>query len=112
MVVSPISPSDLMRRTYGVQDAPVVASVEEYPHLESILLGLRGAVDDAFGASPPVRFEVATDPDEGDRALFARIQADLAPAEAVRRLETLSDAWWLGALPLARGLLHLDVRRP
>ena len=110
MRVVPEDPVDTVRRIYDLEgrDA-VVEFVKRSPQLIPLLVELRRQVDVHVGASAPIRLEVVTDPDEGDRALFARIRTDLSPPDALRRLDSLLDAWWLDALPRARGLLHLDV---
>jgi hypothetical protein len=52
---------------------------------------------------------LATDSEEGDSALFARIETPLPPQAALDRLNRLYDDWRLAALPAARGLMHVDV---
>lgn len=104
------APADAMALPFdGGEDESVARFVREHRLLEPLLHGLRHEVDARFGPGTPVRLDVVTDPEEGDVALFARIGAKLPVDEAVRRLDAFVDAWWLGRLPQADGLLHLDV---
>nr|MBA3527782.1 hypothetical protein [Propionibacteriaceae bacterium] len=69
----------------------------------------REQIAGVFGPETPVGLELATDPEEGDSALFARIETPLPVDAALDRLNCLYDDWWLDALPEARGFLHVDV---
>ena len=94
----------------GAEDETVADFVRRHRQLEPLLQALRREVDARFDPQTPVLLELATDPEEGDTTLFARIRTTWPIDEAMRRLDDLVDAWWLDHLPRARGLLYLDVR--
>ncbi len=77
--------------------------------LVPVLDEARHAIAAVFGAETPVSLELVTDPEEGDSALFARIETPLPVPAALDRLNPLYDEWWMDALPAARGFLHVDV---
>lgn len=107
-----ISPEyvDLVRRGYDIRDYPAVSTfIQQHPYLVPLLLEARYQIDLYFSSWVPVLLEVVTDPEEGDRALFARIQTNLAPDSALRRLTMFWEGWWLDALPQAHGALHFDI---
>jgi hypothetical protein len=95
----------------GAKDEAVAAFVRRHRQLEPLLRALRRDVDAHFDPQTPILLELATDPEEGDATLFARIGTTLSTSDAMQRLDTLVDAWWLENMPRAGGLLHLDVRQ-
>ena len=95
---------------YALTDAPaVLAFLDEHPQLRPLLDAARPHLAAAFGPEAPVILELATDPEEGDAALFARVETPLPPRAALARLDGFLDAWWLDALPESGGMLHFDV---
>lgn len=88
----------------------VAALIAREPWMLSLLAEARHEIDAVFGPGVPVNLEVATDPEEGDSALFARIAAALPLEEALQRLDTLWTHRGLEALARAGGSFHLDIR--
>jgi len=93
----------------GAEDEVIARFLRQHRHLAPLLRDVRREVDAHFGPGTPVLLELATDPEEGDMALFALIRTKLSVDDALDRLDALFDAWWLDNLPRAQGLLHLDV---
>lgn len=93
----------------GVEDESVARFLRRHRHLRPLLDDLRREIDAHFGPGAPVILELATDPEEGDTALFARIRTELPVDHAMDRLDAIFDAWWLDNLPRAQGFLHIDV---
>lgn len=98
---------ELPRLFAPVQEDGVRAFLRDHPFLLPLLVELRRQVDTLFGPWAPVLLDLRTDPDEGDTALFARIQSDAEFDESMRRLDRLYDAWWLDALPRGNDMLNV-----
>ncbi len=95
---------------YAVRDRETVERfLARHRFLVPVLGEARHSIAAIFGPETPVRLELVTDPEEGDSALFARIETTLPVPAALDRLNRLSDDWWLDALPAAQGFLHIDV---
>lgn len=63
----------------------------------------------SFGAIQP-RMTVVENPEEpGDRKLYLLASVGGPVDEAMRRLATFDDSYWLEAVTLARGLMNVDV---
>ncbi len=84
--------------------------LDAHPFLVPLLMEAHGKIEKHFGPFPDVVLEVVTDPEaENDRELFALVQTDLSPDEALHRLDRLDQEWWLEASLQARCLLNIDV---
>lgn len=84
--------------------------LQAHPFLVPLLLEAYGEIDQYFGPSPDVVLEVITDPEsENDRELFALVQTELSPDDALHRLDRFDQEWWLDASPQACCLLNIDV---
>lgn len=95
---------------YTVRDRDMVERfLARHRFLVPVLQEARPAIAAAFGPETPVILELSTDPEEGDSALFARIETTLPVPTALDRLNRLYDDWWMDALPAAKGFLHVDV---
>jgi hypothetical protein len=94
----------------GAEDEAIARFLRQHRHLAPLLRDVRREVDAHVDPRTPVLLELATDPEEGDMALFARIRTELPVGEALDRLDAIFDSWWLNNVPRAQGLLHLDVR--
>jgi len=88
----------------------VLEFLNAHPFLVPPLMEAHGKIAQYFGPFPDVVLEVVTDPEaENDRELFALVQTDLSPDEALHRLDRLDQEWWLEASLQARCLLNIDV---
>src|SRR5882672_3201427 len=74
-----------------------------------VLLEAPEQIKSRFGRDAQIVLEVITDPEDGDRKLFAFILTPLAVEEAMDRLEKLDEEWWLDASERAEGQLIVDV---
>lgn len=104
-----------VRAAYAFSDEDTVtARLEESPFLIPLLEEARGRLAAHFGADAPVRIDPAfnleeLDPDLWDRSLFARVETDLPPHDALARLGDFEEEWWLDAGSASRNLLHFDI---
>lgn len=95
---------------YIVRDRRTVERfLDRYDFLVPLLDEARVNIARVFGPETPAGLELVTDPEEGDSALFVRVETSLPPRSALDRLNVLFDDWWLDAMPAARGLVHVDV---
>ena len=95
---------------YAVRDRRTAERfLARHRFLVPVLREARRSIAAMFGPETPVILEVSTDPEEGDSALFARIETALPDPAALDRLNRLYEEWWLDALPAAEGFLHVDV---
>lgn len=100
-----------LRHDYDVPLGEEVAElIARHPRIGVLLVEARGEIEAAFGHATPVRLEVATDPEEGDAVLFARVLTRLPPVEALGRLNALWEAWGLDAMAQADGFFQIDVQ--
>ena len=105
------SDDDLSEAYEQSMDPAVVTYLRQHSFLVPLLHQARGEIDRHFGPDARVRLEVVTDFEEGDQALFARVQTSLTPADSRRRLDAFWETWLFKALPPKAGhLLHFDVR--
>ncbi|MDI6792306.1 MAG: hypothetical protein QME81_05485 [bacterium] len=83
--------------------------LERYPFLGSLLLEASGKIGSYFPDSQ-LFLEVFTDPETiNNYQLVISIATNLAPNEAVERLEWFDEDWWLDALDRAQEKLCINV---
>ncbi|MBC7259156.1 MAG: hypothetical protein H5T65_07895 [Chloroflexi bacterium] len=88
----------------------VVQFLGAYPFLAPLLIEARRKIAEVFGHASRVVLEVITDPEApADRELFAFVQADLPPDEALQKLNQLDQEWWLDKIDEAQGKLCIHV---
>ena len=99
-----------VRAAYEFADVDeVTARLQEYPFLVPLLEEARGRLAAHFGPDAPVRIDLAFDPEERDRSLFARVLTDLPVDEALDQLDEFDEEWWLEAGRASQHLLHFDI---
>lgn len=77
--------------------------------LTPLLLQASDRIREFFGSST-VALEVSTDPDDGNyQELWARIQTNGAPADALSALTRFDDEWWLDASASSQNLLNIKL---
>lgn len=88
----------------------VVRFLGSHPFLAPLLIEARLKIAEVFGHASRVVLEVITDPEApADRQLFAFVQTDLPPDEALQKLNQLDQEWWLDKLDEAQGKLCIHV---
>lgn len=105
----PAPPLALPRSFRPLQEAAVAAFLRDRPFLLPLLAELRREVDAHFGPWTPVLLDLRTDPEEGDTALFARIDSGLPIEDAMARHERVVRMWWLESLARSDAPMHIDV---
>lgn len=91
--------------------AEVIAFLQSYQFLITLLIEAYYWIEVCFGPYPQVFLEVVTDPEAiDDRQLVVFIRTDLDPVEALAKLDRLDKSWWLKASHGSRGKLciHLE----
>ena len=84
--------------------------IKAYPFLVPLLVEAYDKIGEYFGSNPAVVLEVVTDPEaDDDRELFAFIQTNCAPEEALDRLNRLDQEWWLDASDRSEGKLCIHT---
>ena len=72
--------------------------IKAYPFLVPLLVEAHDKIREYFEPQSEVVLEVVTDPEADDeRELFAFIQTNCTPEEALDRLNRLDQEWWLDA---------------
>lgn len=106
-------PARLLGRFYLLRDELEVGEfIERHPFLLPLLREARVHIHEHFPGEE-VALEVVVDPEEPDfEELFAYIQTDLPPEDALSRLRQLDSDWWLEAMPRAQNkvCIHLELR--
>lgn len=100
----------LLERLYTFrQRAEVLWFLERYPFLAPLLLEAYEEIGYYFPCTQ-VFLEVVADPEAiDDYQLVISIATNLAPDEAVNRLERFDEDWWLDTLDWAQGKLCINV---
>jgi hypothetical protein len=75
----------------------------------NVLLEAPERVKSHFQRDTQIALEVITDPEDGDRKLFAFALTPLPAEEAMDRLEQFDEEWWFEASERAEGQLIVDV---
>jgi hypothetical protein len=89
--------------------AKVKSFLERNSFLTPLLLQANDKIREFFGSST-VALEVSTDPDDGNyQELWARIQTNSAPADALSALTRFDDEWWLDASASSQNLLKIKL---
>ncbi len=88
----------------------VLSFLNDCPFLVQLLIEARNAIARCFGEFQKVALEVVTDPEaENDRELFAFIQTNLEPNDALDKLDRLDQEWWLAESDRAKSKLCIHV---
>lgn len=89
--------------------AKVMSFLERNFFLTPLLLQANDKIREFFGPSG-VALEVSTDPDDGNfQELWARIETNSAPEEALSILTRFDDEWWLDASASSQNLLNIKL---
>ena len=101
----------LLEQAYGFRRRDeVISFLKTCPFLVPLLLEAYGKIAEYFGPYPDVVLEVVSDQEAAnDRELFILVRTNLAPGEALNRLERFDQEWWLDASDRARCMLNIDV---
>ncbi len=101
----------LVERLYTFRrHAKVSQFLEKFPFLAPLLVEAYSKFGNYFGPHPRVFLEIVTDPEApDDHELFALIYTNLAPDEALDRLDRFDREWWLDASHKAQGRICVDV---
>jgi hypothetical protein len=84
-------------RDYQMTDQDeVLAFLERHPTVAPLLFELRGNIRRFFGEDP-VRLDMFYDPEwpEDDPELVVNVLTELEPMEALARLHSFDDEWWI-----------------
>ena len=88
----------------------VTGFIRENGFLADVLEDAYVVVQRFFGPNPELVLEVVTDAEaQDDRQLWMFIRTGLPADEALASLEGLDQAWWLHAMPRARGRLGIHL---
>ena len=90
----------------------VVRFLNAYPHVIPLLIEARPHIVRHFGPETPVMLEVVPDRESGDEEddeLFALIQTELPPEEAMPRLDAIRNDWWLANVRRALNRLEFGL---
>ena len=78
----------------------------QHPAVAQLLCEAQAPLQHAFGKDVQVSLVVVNNPDIASGALLvSSIQTSLAAAQAIARLDTFDETWWLGNAPRAKGQL-------
>jgi hypothetical protein len=101
----------LVESAYSIRDhARTMGFLRGASHLVPLLLALPQAVLSAFGDECPLVLEVSLVDEHGDEdELVVLIQTRLGAVEALARLQTLDDAWWLDRVSQTNGKIMVNV---
>lgn len=107
----PPTVKDLRPRYTFRRPAEVEAFLNAFPHRIPVLIEATEVIPRYFGPDAPLVLEVFTDPEDDDPVpeLFALVQIDLDPTEALDRLDRLDDEWWTDRSPDGPGALIVDI---
>lgn len=111
VLIPPLDLVDVLADAYQFKDYSSVSEfLDKHPYLVSVLIEANLAIRGVFRSDVPIVLNVFDDPEANDvRELFALIQTDLTPEEALRRLTYLDQKWWLDASVRAQCRLNIDV---
>ena len=91
------------------EEATVRTFLEKHSFLTPLLLQARAKIGELFGSSI-VSLDVAADPeDDKYQELWARIQTDLTPQDALSALTRLDEEWWFEASASSQNLLNIKL---
>ncbi|KPJ64925.1 hypothetical protein AMJ44_11925 [candidate division WOR-1 bacterium DG_54_3] len=101
----------LLERHYVFrQRDEVIGFLESHPFLVSLLLEARSKISVYFPEYPAVFLQLLIDPEiPKDVQLIASIRTNLSPDEALDRLNSLDEGWWLESIDRAQGELCIHV---
>jgi len=90
--------------------AHVKSFLEKNVFLTPLLLEANGKIRKYFGMTSHIALEVSEDPENGKyEELWARIQTNLSPADALPLLTKFDDEWWLEASVDSNNLLNIKL---
>ncbi len=78
-------------------------------YVVDVLLEAPERIKSRFGRDTQIALEAITDPEDGDRKLFAFVLTSLPVEQALDLRDQLDEEWWLEASERVRGQLILDV---
>lgn len=88
----------------------VTGFLMESPFLTDLLFEAHERIEAYFGSDTEIALDVVVDPEaEDDRELFVLVQTGLPPNEALARLSSFDQEWWLHALPVASCKMTIDL---
>jgi hypothetical protein len=101
---------DRLEVLYAFRDRPKIKSfLGRNSFLTPLLFQVSDRIREFFDASAVV-LEVSTDPDDGNyQELWARIQTDNSPADALPALTRFDEEWWLDASASSHDLLNIKL---
>lgn len=90
--------------------ALVKSFLEKNVFLAPLLLEVNSKIKQYFGMSSTIALELSVDPENGrHQELWARVQTELEPAEAMPLLSRFDDEWWLAASIYSKNLLNIKL---
>lgn len=90
--------------------AHVKSFLEKNVFLTPLLLEANSKIREYFGMLSTIALEVSLDPENGrHQQLWARIQTELEPADAIPLLTNFDDEWWLEASINSKNLLNIKL---
>lgn len=94
-----------------LDDRRVDAFLRKHPFLVSVLIDAVPQIERVFGAIKHLKLELTHDPEtvDDEGRLFIRIPTRLSWQEALGKLDSLDDSWWLEASRATDGRLCIDV---
>jgi hypothetical protein len=102
---------DLRTRYTFRRPAEVEGFLNAYPHRIPVLIEAAEVIPRYFGPDAPLVLEVVSDPEDEDllSELFALVQIDLDPNDALDRLDRLDDEWWTDRSPDGPGAVVVST---
>lgn len=86
--------------------AKVQDFLRQHPQVEQLLYEAQKPLQHTFGKNVAVSVTVISNPDIAPRELLvSSIQTSLSAAQAIARLDTFDETWWLDNAPRAKGQL-------
>lgn len=90
--------------------ALVKSFLEKNVFLAPLLLEVNSKLRQYFGMSSTIALELSVDPENGrHQELWARVQTELEPAEAMPLLTRFDDEWWLAASAYSKNLFNIKL---
>lgn len=91
-------------------DVSLSVYLRRYPFLINLLLEAFPKLEAYFGLGTAITLRLVEEPDASSEVeLFAMVQTTLHPEDALRRLESFDQEWWLDASPRANCKLNFSV---
>ncbi len=81
----------------------------ENPDLVEVAIEAVTVLKHVFGTDAGLTLELIRDPETDEQELFALIEVNLEPEEALKRLQEFDNAWLLDKEEMTKGLFNVDV---